>query len=110
VRGKTGESYEGPFLWQPSTQEGKPNTFLGRPIYTQDDVLDLTTCGTGGVFAIFGDIKAGYRIVDRMGMTIQRLTELYSEAGLVGFKIHKRVTGGVMRASQLPLTLMVEHS
>ena len=108
LRGLTGTTYEGPFLWQPSVQEGKPNTFLGRPIYTQDDILDLTESGTGDVFAIFGDFKAGYRIVDRASMTVQRLTELYAEAGLVGFLITKRVTGGVMRASQLPLVLMEE--
>lgn len=109
LRAKTGDAtYEGAFLWQPSVQEGKPNTFLGRPTYTQDDILDLTESGTGDVFAIFGDFKAGYRIVDRAGMTVQRLTELYAEAGLVGFLITKRVTGGVMRASQLPLVLMVE--
>jgi len=43
-------------------------------------------------------------------MTLQRLTELYSEAGLVGFKIHRRVTGGVMRASQKPIVLLTEHA
>jgi len=110
LRAKTGEAvYEGAFLWQPSVQEGKPNTFLGRPIFTQDDVLDLTTSGTGGVIAIFGDFKSGYRIVDRVGMTVQRLTELYAESGLVGFLITKRVTGAVLRASQLPLVLMEEY-
>lgn len=101
-------TYEGPFLWQPSLIEGKPNTFLGKPIYTQDDMETLA--GTAQVIAIFGDVKAGYRIVDRLGMTIQRLVELYSEAGLVGFMIHKRVTGGVMRAAQKPLVLLTEKA
>jgi len=41
---------------------------------------------------------------------LQRLTELYSEAGLVGFKIHKRVTGSVMKASQKPIVLLKEHA
>ena len=36
-------------------------------------------------------------IVDRAGIGIQRLDELYAEAGLVGFKVHKRVGGGVYR-------------
>lgn len=106
--GSESDGLEGPFLWQPSVQEGKPNTFLGKPIYTQDDMETLA--GAAQVIAIFGDFKAGYRIVDRLGMTIQRLTELYAEAGLVGFKIHKRVTGGVMRASQKPLVLLTEHA
>ncbi len=106
LRGLTGATYEGPFLWQPSVQAGTPNTFLGHPIVNQDDMLDLTA--VGGVIAIFGDFKMGYRIVDRTGMTIQRITELYAEAGQVGFLITKRVTGGVLRASQQPLVLLTE--
>lgn len=101
-------TYEGPFLWQPSVQEGKPNTFLGKGTYTQDDMETLA--GAAQVIAIFGDVKAGYRIVDRIGMTIQRMEELYTEAGLVGFLITKRVTGGVMRAAQKPLVLLTEKA
>ena len=67
---------------------------------------DLTD--TGKVMAIFGDFKAGYRIIDRTGMTIQRLVELYAEEGVVGFLVTKRVSGAVMRASQKPLVLMIE--
>ena len=108
LRAKTGEAvYEGAFLWQPSVQAGLPNTFLGKPIYTQDDIASIASTAAQ-VFAIFGDFKTGYRIIDRMGMSVQRLTELYAESGLVGFKIHKRVTGGVLRASQQPLVLMTE--
>ncbi len=106
LRGLTGATYEGPFLWQPSIIVGTPDTFLGHPIVNQDDMLDLTA--VGGVIAIFGDFKMGYRIVDRMGMTIQRITELYAEAGQVGFLVTKRVTGGVQRASQQPLVLLTE--
>jgi HK97 family phage major capsid protein len=32
-----------------------------------------------------------------MGIALQRLDELYAESGLVGFKVHKRVGGGVYR-------------
>jgi HK97 family phage major capsid protein len=99
---------DGPFLWQPAVAEGKPSTFLGRPIYTQDDMYSLSDAAKP--IAIFGDVKSGYRIIDRVGMTIQRLTELYSEDGLVGFKIHRRVTGGVMKASHAPLALLTEAS
>lgn len=110
LRAKTGDAtYEGAFLWQPSVQAGLPPTFLGKPIHTQDDMSVLGDTALQ-MFAIFGDFKAGYRIVDRVGMTIQRITELYTEAGLVGFLVTKRVTGGVMRASQLPLVLMKEHA
>ncbi len=107
LRAKTGEAvYEGAFLWQPSVQAGKPNMFLGYGIHTQDDMKEISD--TAQVFAIFGDFKKGYRIIDRTGMSIQRITELYSEEGLIGFKIKKRVSGAPTRAAQKPLVLMTE--
>jgi len=32
---------------------------------------------------------------------LQRLVELYSESGLIGFKVHFRVGGGVIRPDAL---------
>ena len=96
--------YEGPFLWQPSIIEGRPNTFLGRPIYNQDDLATLAQNTL--VVAIFGDIKAGYRIIDRAGITLQRLVELYAESGLVGFKVHKRVGGGAIKPASKAIVLL----
>ena len=108
LRSETDATYKGPFLWQPSLVAGRPNTFLGYPVYNQDDMKELSD--TAQVIAVFGDFKAGYRIIDRQGITLQRLTELYSEAGLVGFKVHKRVGGSVTRASAQPLVLLTEAS
>jgi len=34
-------------------------------------------------------------------MLLQRLDELYAEAGLVGFKVHKRVGGGPIRPAAM---------
>jgi len=98
----------GTFLWQPSLILGKPNTFLGYPIYNQDDIAAIA--GAANVIAIFGDVKAGYRIIDRQGITLQRLVELYSEAGLVGFKVHKRVGGGVIKAANKPFVLLSDKA
>jgi len=107
LRSETDATYKGPFLWQPSLVAGAPNTFLGYPIYNQDDMEDLSDTG---YIAIFGDIKAGYRIIDRAGMSMQRLTELYSEAGLVGFKVHKRVGGGTIKPANKAIVLMKESA
>lgn len=107
LRSETDVTYKGPFLWQPSLVAGAPNTFLGYPIYNQDDMEDLSDTG---YIAIFGDIKAGYRIIDRAGMTLQRLTELYSEAGLIGFKVHKRVGGGTIKPANKAIVLMKESA
>lgn len=91
----------GQYLWQSSLQTGTPATFAGYPIYNQEDVPQIPAAGTAAKVAIFGDIRSGYRIIDRLGMTVQRLTELYAEAGLVGFKVHYRVGGGVIRPDAL---------
>jgi HK97 family phage major capsid protein len=99
---------DGAFLWQPSVAEGRPNTLCGYPVYNQDDMSDLS--GVQGVIAAFGDFRAGYRIVDREGMTIQRMGELYSEAGLIGFRVRKRTTGGVINAARKPIVLLTERS
>lgn len=98
----------GAFLWQPSLVAGAPNTFLGYPMYNQDDLAAIA--GAANVIAIFGDVKAGYRIIDREGITLQRLVELYAEAGLVGFKVHKRVGGGVIKPANVPLVLLSDKA
>jgi HK97 family phage major capsid protein len=95
------KSSDGQYLWQPSLQAGRPNTFAGYPIYNQEDIPEIPAAGTAADVVIFGDVRAGYRILDRLGMTVQRLTELYAEAGLVGFKVHRRVGGGVIRPNAL---------
>lgn len=89
------------YLWQPSLQAGRPNTFAGFPVYNQEDIPSIPTGTTAADVAIFGDLRSGYRILDRLGITIQRLTELYAESGLVGFRAHYRVGGGVIRPNAL---------
>lgn len=92
----------GQYLWQPSLQAGRPNTFAGYPIYNQEAVPDIPAAETDAAdVAIFGDIRAGYQIRDRMGLSVQRLVELYAEQGLVGFKAHFRVGGGVVRPNAM---------
>lgn len=81
-------------LWQPSLAADRPATFAGKPLYTNDAVPAISGV-TGQVddVALFGAWNPGYVIRDRLGLTIKRLDELYSEQGLVGFKIHYRVLG-----------------
>lgn len=98
----------GNFLWQPSVQAGKPATFLGYPIYVQEDLTALA--GAVAPIAMFGDFKQGYRILDRKGITLQRLVELYSEAGLIGFKIHKRVGGAAIMPSKSALRMLSDKA
>ncbi|MCK9597494.1 MAG: phage major capsid protein [Sphaerochaeta sp.] len=86
----------GQYLWQPSLQVGQPNQFDGFPLYNNNDMA-YPADTTAATNVVFGNFKRGYLIVDRMGMAIQRLDELYAEAGLVGFMVHFRVGGGLKR-------------
>jgi HK97 family phage major capsid protein len=99
---------DGPFLWQPSVVSGQPPQLLGYDVYTEDDMDDLSD--TEGILAIFGNLNLGYRIVDRKGISIQRLSELYAEAGLVGFLLRARNTGYCIRPADKRIVLLKEHS
>jgi HK97 family phage major capsid protein len=88
--------YYGPYLWQPSLLAGQPNNFDGFPVVNQDD-MHYAADAVDGINVIFGNFRLGYMILERQGLMLQRLNELYAEAGLVGFKVHKRVGGGVIR-------------
>lgn len=92
----------GVYLWQPAVAEGTPPTFAGYPIYNHESLTPADGSLTANQpLAIFGDFRSGYMIVDRLAMTVQRLDELYAEYGLVGFKVHFRVGGGVVMPAAL---------
>lgn len=91
------KAQDGQFLWQPSIQAGRPNMFLGYPIYTQDDIDGIPTAGTAADVAIFGDLRAAYCVYNRTGMTFQRLTEKYVDSGQIGLLFKQRLGGGVKR-------------
>lgn len=71
----------GQYLWQPSMQAGQPDRLLGYEIYTSPYV---PTMAAGALSIAFGDFQS-YWIADRTGRTVQRLNELYSTNGQVGF-------------------------
>lgn len=97
---KLKSSTEELYLWQPNVQAGQPATFAGYPVIAQEDIGAIGASDECDI-AIFGDIKAGYRIIDRQGMKVQRLLELWATAGLVGILVSSRVTGGVIREDAL---------
>lgn len=88
-------------LWQPSLDLGQPPTFNGKPVYQSVSMPTLpTTTGTKWV-ALCGDFKSGYQVVERLGLTMMRLNELYAESGLVGFRVHRRLGGAVLRGEAI---------
>jgi HK97 family phage major capsid protein len=81
----------GQYLWQPSLQAGMPSSLLGRPVIEMVDMPDIAANATP---IVFGD-WAGYRIVDRVDMSI--LSDPYTRAknGINVFHARKRVGGDV---------------
>ncbi|MBP3806540.1 MAG: phage major capsid protein [Oribacterium sp.] len=92
----------GAYLWQPSLQAGEPDKLLGYELYTSPYVPEANA----GAYAIaFGDFK-NYWIADRSGRTVQRLNELYSTNGQVGFVATERVDGKVILPEGIQLLKM----
>jgi HK97 family phage major capsid protein len=87
--------YYGNYLWAPGLNGG-PDTFDAFPIVRQND-MNYPADAVAGVNVVFGNFNLGYMIIERKGIAVQRLDELYAEEGMVGFKVHRRVGGGVYR-------------
>lgn len=83
----------GQYLWQPALSAGDPDTIGGRPVYAS---YDMPAATSGLVSVLFGDFKMGYMIADRGTTSFQRLNELYSANGQVGFRAYRRVDGKVV--------------
>jgi HK97 family phage major capsid protein len=70
------------YIWQRSLESGTPSTLLGYPVRISADAPAATT-GLDPI--LFGDIRRAYWIADRVGLSLQRLDELYALSGEVGF-------------------------
>lgn len=93
---KLKDAVSGQYMWQPSLQAGQPPSFAGYPVIAQRNIPAIASSAECDI-GIFGDLKAGYRILDRQGMTMQRLVEIFATAGLIGLLAGSRVGGGVIR-------------
>lgn len=92
----------GVYLWQPSLQAGEPDKLLGYDLYTSPYVPQAAA---DAYTVAFGDFK-NYWIADRSGRTVQRLNELYSTNGQVGFVVTERVDGKVILPEGIKLLKM----
>lgn len=90
------------YLWQLSMQAGEPDRLLGYELYTSPYV---PTVASDAYTISFGDYS-NYWIADRSGRTVQRLNELYSTNGQVGFVATERVDGKVILAEGIKLLKM----
>lgn len=73
-------------------------TLLGRPVVEMPDMPDIAA---GSFPIVFGDFSNGYRIFDRVALSVLR--DPYSQAtnGMTRFHGRRRVAGGVAKAEAL---------
>ena len=92
----------GVYLWQPALQQGQPDKLMGYELYTSPYVPTMAA----GAYAIaFGDFQ-NYWIADRAGRTVQRLNELYSTKGQIGYVGTERVDGKIILPEGIQLLKM----
>jgi HK97 family phage major capsid protein len=89
---------QGNYLWQPPSAVGQPATLMGFPVTEAEEMPDIAS----NAFAIaVGDFRAGYLVVDRMGVRVLR--DPYSAKPYVLFYTTKRVGGGVQNFEAIKL-------
>lgn len=88
------------YLWQPGLQAGAPDTLLGRTVHMCPD-LNTSLAATTDNLLIYGDIKAGYQFVDRVGIRVLR--DPLTNKPFVGFYTTKRSGGGVKNFEALKI-------
>ncbi|MCH8683887.1 phage major capsid protein [Pedomonas mirosovicensis] len=93
----------GDYLWRDSLAEGNPPTILGRPVVEMPDMPDL---GAGTVPVAFGDFRQGFRIFDRVSLSVLRDPYSIQTKGQVRFHARRRVAGGVVKAEAIKFLRM----
>jgi HK97 family phage major capsid protein len=89
---------QGDYLWVPSMRVGDPDTLWGKAFYILESLPAMATSAAAvDASVIFANLNAGYAVVDRQTITMQRLDELFAADGQVGFLFKMRVGGDVIR-------------
>jgi len=88
----------GQYLWMPGLTAGQPETILGRPVV---EMPDFPNVGAGLFPICFGDFDAGYRIVDRLAMSILVNPYLLATKGLTRIHATRRTGGKVINPAAL---------
>jgi HK97 family phage major capsid protein len=88
----------GNYIWQPSLTAGQPEVLLGYPITRMED---MTTVAANSYSIAFGDFRAAYQIVDRVGIRVLR--DPFTAKPYVKFYTTKRTGGGVVNFEAIKL-------
>lgn len=84
------------YLWQPTVDASAPANLLGWSYFIAQDLPTMAT-GTKSIF--FGDFAQGCMVVDRVGMTMDRLIE--KDFPFVDIILSKRTSFAVTKAEAL---------
>lgn len=85
-------------FWTPSLQAGVPDKFLDYPVYKN---TSMPIIAANAMIAAFGDFKAGYTIVDRVGINVIR--DNITSPGFVKFHIYRRSSAKVTNFEAIKL-------
>lgn len=86
----------GNYIWMPPAAAGQPASLAGFPLAEAEDMPDFTA---GGLAIAFGDFRAAYLVVDRIGTRMLR--DPYSAKPYVLFYVTRRVGGGIQNFEAL---------
>jgi HK97 family phage major capsid protein len=95
---------QGRYLWSPASTTGLtatvPSTLLGYPVRHAAD-MPVIAGGTGALVMAFGDFRAAYTIVDRLGISVLR--DPYTAKPWIILYSRKRVGGDVVNFEAIKL-------
>lgn len=89
---------DGNYIWQPPAKAGEAASLMGFPVAEAEDMPAIAADATA---IAFGDFRAGYLVVDRVGVRVLR--DPYSAKPYVLFYTTKRVGGGVQNFEAIKL-------
>jgi len=85
----------GAFLWSDGLAPGQPSMLCGYRVVECGHMPDIAA---GSIPVLFGDLKAGYAIVDRSTRILQ---DPYSSKPLVLFYLTRRVSGNIVDSNAI---------
>jgi HK97 family phage major capsid protein len=88
----------GVYLLQPSLAAGTPTTLLGFPVVEAED---MAAKAANSYSIAFGNFRAGYCVVDRVGTSLIR--DPFSNKPYIGFYTRKRVGGMLLDSEAIKL-------
>jgi HK97 family phage major capsid protein len=89
---------DGAYLWSPGIAAGQPASLLGYPTASFEDMPDPAA---NSLSMAFGDMRAAYQVVDRIGIRVLR--DPFTAKPFVGFYTVKRSGGDVVNFEAIKL-------